>query len=157
MKWWDALGIHEAVLALFLLSMGVVLLFYGSTFFTYNIAVFAGSIFALIFYNFFSQYVDLPFVVYLVMGLAVGYCIGMFKDILMTQVGVMVGFVAGNVLFKMVYPLLPYDPVKVYYFVVGTCVITGAIIAILIDKILMVVATALFGSFCFIRVRRKLN
>ncbi len=138
--------------------MGVVLLLYGDTFFTYNIAVFAGCLFGVFFKNFFGQYVDLPFLVYLAMGLLVGYCLAMYKDILMTQVGVMVGFVGGNVLFKIVYPLVPYDPdpVQVYYFVVGTCVVAGAIVAILIDKILMVVATSLFGAFCFVRVIRIL-
>lgn len=151
-SWWNQFGLNKEIIAVILIAFGVLFVLWGNKYFAFNITVTIGLFSAVVLYFLLSKYLPMPFMAFLTLGMIFGYWALAIKEIVFAQLGMLIGFVSGNVLFGATVNLIPYDSQTVYYIETSLCTVLGAYIAKKIEKLIVVLVTSILGSYAFVRV-----
>lgn len=157
---WKALVANRYAFGTIILGLGLILAFFGNKFLMFT-QIMTGVIITLFFSLYFimsniqmsleTWQFWLIIVGCSLLGALAGYFMSQVEWLVAVVLSAIVGLIGGELLYTIALKYVQTNPVVVYWAVVVTSVIVGALIGYWLSKQIIIVATAIIGSYAIIR------
>jgi hypothetical protein len=158
---WKAIMDNKYIFGSLILVFGAIFAFFGNKFILFT-QIMTGVIATLFFTLYFIMsnihfslqtwhfWVIIGFCV--VLGIIAGYFMSQLEWIIPVFLASMVGFIGGEFLYTIALKYVQTNPTLVYWLLIVSCVIVGALIGYWLSEGIIIVATSIIGAYGVMRV-----
>lgn len=115
------------------------------------------SILGLILYSFLNLFLPINIMICLLLGIALAIAVLYFETANGMVLGVVVGFLIGNLFYNILMKLLQVNPQSLYWGSIIFCILFISFAGGFMKTYMVCLATALVGSYAFVRVNIFIN
>lgn len=151
--WWNQFGINKNGLAFLMLITGVYFLIFGAFFWKTNSLIINSLITGLVLYNIISLFTKISIVVCFLLGIAVSILVLFFEAANASVLGVVVGYILGNIFYNFLVRPASIDPQSLYWLAVFSQILIMTVLGSFLKDYMVRGATSLVGAYSAVRVK----
>ena len=131
------------------MALGLFWLAYGEKYFKFNAVALISLTVGMTLYSLLGNSIPVHFSAYFIIGIFIGLFAVTVKEVVMTVVGIIIGFFSGNIVFNFTIRLHSYDPDITYWATILFFIVLGICLTSLIDQLVFMIATSIIGAYIF--------
>ena len=132
--------------------IGLYFIIFGETFCSVNSILINSVVLGLIFYNISSLFYKINIGSCMIIGIIIAFAVYSFKRINSVMLGIIVGYVFGNLIYNIFIKFFNFNPQTLYWTTVISSILLISIVGGFIDEYMVSIATSLMGAYSLVRV-----
>ena len=149
--WYKQIGIPKKAVGVILLLIGLYLMILGNIFWRFNSFIINTGIKGLIIFSFMNLFFNVNLLICFILGLGVAIISFYHETTAKISLGVICGFIFGNILYIIFINLIQINPQTLYWILITLSIIGLSILGGFIDQYMVVITTSLVGGYALVR------